>query len=70
MALIFSRTRFMTKDFDLWLDNISIIKLKELKKMEKYPADKRNKVEFFKLQVECGLLNEIIKVRNSQLKKG
>ena len=59
----------MSADFDLWLDNISLMKLNQLKKMEKYSPDKRNKVEFFKLQVECSLLNEILRVRNSEVKK-
>ena len=59
----------MAMDFEMWPDNISVMKLKALKKMEQYPPDKRNRVEFFKLQVECGLLNEILRVRNSQKEK-
>ena len=59
----------MSEDFDMWLDKISLMKLNQLKKMEKFSPDKRNKVEFFKLQVECSLLNEIVRVRNSEVKK-
>ena len=59
----------MAIDFETWLDNLSVMKLKALKKLEKYPPEKRNRVDFFKLQIECSLLNEILRVRNSQKKK-
>ncbi len=59
----------MAKDFEIWLEYVGQNKLKELKRLEKYSPEKRNKVEFFKLQVECGLLNEVLRVWNSQKKK-
>ena len=59
----------MSEDFDMWPDKISLMKFNQLKKMEKFGPDKRNRVEFFKLQVECSLLNEIVRVRNSEVKK-